>query len=198
MARKAIFLDRDGTINREVNYLNNVEQIKFFPDTIPALQKFKSLGFLNIIITNQSGIARGYFTDKELEDIHTEFKRMLKVNNENLIDDIFYSPFLKDGIIDKYMIDSEDRKPNTGMILKARIKHDIDLQESYLIGDSLTDMQCADKAGIKKILVSTGYGKDDLKKCKDNNIILEYYAEDLLDASRYIENSTYTKSKNIE
>lgn len=196
--KKAIFLDRDGTINREVNYLNNIDQIEFFPNTIPALQKFKRLGFLNIIITNQSGIARGLFTIKELEDIHTEFRRTLKVNNENLIDDIFYSPFLKDGRIDMYKIDSEDRKPNTGMIHKAKIKHEINLQESYLIGDSLTDMQCASKAGIKKILVGTGYGKSDLKKCKDDNIILEYYAEDLLDASKFIENSTLTKSKDIE
>lgn len=195
--RKAIFLDRDGTINEEVNFLNKIDQIKFFPDTIAALQKFKTLGFLNIIITNQSGLARGLFTDNDLKIIHDEFKRLLKVNNENLIDDIFYSPFHKEGKIEKYKVDSEDRKPRIGMILKAQTKYGIILEESFLIGDSLTDMKCAKNAGLKKILVGTGYGSDDFEKCKSENIDVEYYAKDLYDASKFIENFIIHKEKII-
>lgn len=184
---KAIFLDRDGTINTEVNYLDSKEKIQILPGTITALKKFKDLGFLNIIITNQSGIARGILTEEELQNIHDEFRVLLKNDGTHLIDDIFYSPYHIDGIIDGYNIDSDDRKPNTGMILKASSKYNIELPESYFIGDSFTDMKCAANAGLRKILVKTGYGKDDYKKCIDAKIDPDFFAEDLLDASVFIE-----------
>ena len=189
---KAIFLDRDGTINEEISYLKSPEEIKIFPNTLQALRKFKDLGFLNIIITNQSGIARGYFTEQDLQKIHVRLNELLKDNQDNLIDGIFYSPFHKEGIIEKYKRDSEDRKPETGMIRKAKQKHDIDLNESYFIGDSFTDMLCAKNAGLKKILVKTGYGENDLEKCSKENIEIDYYAKDLFDASEYI-NDVQTK-----
>ncbi len=116
---KAIFLDRDGTINEDVIYLKKTEDIKFFPNTIKALRNFKRSGFLNIIITNQSGIARGYFTEDDLDKIHSEFRKLLKDNDSELIDDIFYSPYHEEGIIEKYKRESEDRKPGTGMIRRA-------------------------------------------------------------------------------
>jgi D,D-heptose 1,7-bisphosphate phosphatase len=185
--RKAIFLDRDGTINEEVNYLKRVQDIKIFPNTLKALQKFKSLGFLNIIVTNQSGIARGYLSENDLNKIHKRFRILLRLNNEELIDDIFYSPYHIDGTVEEYKCESEDRKPNIGMISKATSKFEINLKESFLIGDSFTDMKCAENAGLKKILVKTGYGKTDYKKCKKENINIDYYAEDLFDASIYLE-----------
>lgn len=185
---KAIFLDRDGTLNEEVNYLKSTEDIRIFPNTVHALQNFKSLGFLNIIITNQSGIARGLFGEYELNNIHTEFRKILKHSDNELIDDIFYSPFHPEGIVEMFKADSIDRKPGIGMILKAKTKHDINLSESFLIGDSYSDMKCGENAGIKSILVRTGYGIRDEKKCLDENIILEYVANDILDASNYIRN----------
>lgn len=183
---KAIFLDRDGTINDEVNYLTKIEDINIFPNTVKALQIFKDLGFLNIIITNQSGIARGFLTESTLNNIHKEFRKLLSENNKELIDDIFYSPFHIDGIVGQYQLDHDDRKPAIGMILKAKSKHYINLSESFFIGDSLTDMQCAENAGLKMILVKTGYGKRDFEKCKTENIKIDYFAEDLYDASSYI------------
>ncbi len=185
--QKAIFLDRDGTINEEVSYLRRIEQIKIFPGTISALQKFKSLGFLNIIVTNQSGIARGFLTEEDLKNIHYEFKRLLNTNDEVLIDDILYSPFHIDGKIQIYKLDSQDRKPNTGMIRKAQLKHSINLKESFFIGDSFTDMKCAENAGLKKILVRTGCGENDFKKCVVENIEIDYFANDIYDASFFIE-----------
>jgi len=184
---RAIFLDRDGTINDDVNYLTKAEDIKIFPNTVKALQIFKGLGFLNIIVTNQSGIARGFLTENDLNNIHKEFRKLLNDHNKELIDDIFYSPYHIDGIVGQYKIDHEDRKPGTGMILKAKSKHDIDLSESFFIGDSFIDMQCAENAGLKKILVKTGwYGKRNFEKCKKENINIDYFAEDLYDASSYI------------
>jgi len=189
---KAIFLDRDGTINEEVNYLKKIEDIKIFPNTVKALQIFKNLGFLNIVITNQSGIARGFITEEDLEQIHEEFKRQINFNGNNiLIDDFFFSPFHQDGIIEKYKINSEDRKPGTGMIAKAIAKYNIDLKESYLIGDSFTDMKCAENAGLKKILVRTGYGRRDFEKCKDENSEPDYFADDLFDAAGFIQKNIY-------
>lgn len=186
---KAVFLDRDGTINEEVNYLRNIKDIRIYPGTTEALRKFKNLGFINIIITNQSGIARGFLTEEELITIHSEFKKILTAENQELIDDIFYSPFHKDGIVVQYSIDSPDRKPGTGMIMKARQKHNIDISKSFFIGDTFSDMKCAENSGLKKILVKTGYGKEELLKCIQEKISIDHIAEDLFDASEYIEKS---------
>lgn len=184
---KAIFLDRDGTLNKEVNYLRRIEDIKILPGVKEALIKFRQSGFLNIIITNQSGIARGYLTENDLKNIHSEFRKLLRNESEDLIDEIYYSPYHTDGIIEKYSIQSKDRKPETGMILKARERFNIDLKESYFIGDSFTDMQCAENAGLKKILVKTGYGETDYEKCRESDIKIDYYADDLSDAAMFVE-----------
>lgn len=192
---KAIFLDRDGTINKEVNYLKSADELEIFPGTIKALQKFKNLGFKNIIITNQSGIARGYLSEIDLEKIHNKLLELLNKDSGNLIDDIFHSPFHPDGIIEKYKSDSPDRKPGTGMIEKAMKKHSIELQESFIIGDSFTDMLCGKNAGLKKILVLTGYGKEALSKCREENIEIDYAAADLLDASLFIEKNFTGKKR---
>lgn len=185
---KAIFLDRDGTIIEEVNYLKRPEEIKIIPNAVKALQLFKTLGFLNIIITNQSGVARGFISESELNSIHSGLIQQLKEKDEDqeLIDDIFFSPFHPEGIIEKYKIVSEDRKPSIGLIRKAQSKHNIDLKESYFIGDSLTDMQCAGNAGLKKILVKTGYGNEDYEKCLKAEIKIDFYAVDLYDASMFV------------
>ncbi len=186
---RAIFLDRDGTINEEVNYLKSPEDISLYPNTLKALRNFKDSGFLNIIITNQSGIARGFFTEEDLNNIHSELKKLLTDKNGiELIDDIYYSPFHEDGIVEKYRQSSDLRKPNIGMIRKAEAKHIIDLKESYFIGDSFTDMLCAENAGLKKIMVETGYGKNDILKCKTEMIGIDYVAKDLYEASEFIKN----------
>lgn len=187
---KAIFLDRDGTLNKDINYLTKKEEIIIFPGVKKALKIFKKLGFLNIITTNQSVVAHGLLTLEELEDIHNEFKRLLTVNNECLIDDIFYSPYHIDGIVEEFRVESIYRKPATGMILEAQTKYNISLQESYLIGDSLKDMQCAENAGLKKILVLTGYGKQDLKECEERNIKIDYVAKNLLEAAKFVKKET--------
>jgi UDP-N-acetylmuramoyl-tripeptide--D-alanyl-D-alanine ligase len=184
--RKAIFLDRDGTINEEVNYLKRSEDIRFYPNTIKALRNFKNSEFLNIIITNQSGIARGYLTEDGLKEIHSEFRKLLTDEGGELIDDIYYSPYHTDGTIEIYKKESEDRKPGIGMIRKSILKHNIDISESYFIGDSYTDMLCAKNAGLKMILVQTGYGRRDIERFTKDNIEIEFVAKDLYHASLYI------------
>ena len=184
---KAVFLDRDGTINEEVDYLKHHDELNIFPYAIEALKILKDLGFKNIIITNQSGIARGFFTEEDLKLIH---EKLLSITNREtgLIDEIYYSPFHIDGTIEKYKVESDLRKPRIGMILKARKEHSIDLNSSFFIGDTYTDMVTAQNAGLKKILVLTGYGARDLQKCLDENLQIDFIAKDLLDASNHIKN----------
>lgn len=183
---KAIFLDRDGTINYDVGYLSQIKDISIFDGVIPSLKSFKEAGFLNLIITNQSGIARGFFNKSDLFILHDEFKRLLTVNDLQLIDDIFYSPFHIEGKIPEFTKNCNSRKPGTGMIDEAVIKYNIDLSKSYFIGDSIVDMQCADYAGLKKILVKTGYGLNTIEKCKEINIRIDFIAEGIAEASGYI------------
>lgn len=184
--QRAIFLDRDGTINKEVNYLVKIEDLEIIPGVKKALTVFKELGFLNIIITNQSAVARGFLSEDKLIEIHNELKRFLTRDGESLIDDIFYSPYHIEGKIEKYKMESHDRKPNIGLILKAKAKYNIDIDKSFLIGDAYTDMKCAENSNMKRILVLTGYGNEELIKCKEDGIEIDYIAKDLLKASEFI------------
>lgn len=183
---KAVFLDRDGTINSEVGYLSRTGQIQILEGVTGALQLFKEHGFLNIIITNQSGIARGYFTEEQLSEIHIEFMNLLRIDGKPLIDGIYYSPYHADGTVQEYKKDSSCRKPGTGMIEEAVKKHGIDLNKSFLIGDSMADMQCAENAGIRKILVLTGYGKKTAEECAKTGIEPDFTAENIEKAAHYI------------
>lgn len=189
---KAIFLDRDGTVNEEVDYLTKKDDIKIIDGTIEALNIFRNLGFLNIIITNQSAIARGLLTIQELESIHGEFLKLLRKGEKDLIDDIFFSPYHSEGIIPEFKKNDIDRKPGTGMIEKAKNKYKIDLKSSFLIGDSLSDIKCGLNAGLKTILVLTGYGKKTSEECKTQNIDLYFTADNLLDAAYFIKNNPLT------
>lgn len=183
---KAVFLDRDGTLNFDVGYLSKIEDIYIFEGVVESLKKLKDSGYLNIIITNQSGVARGLFTLSNLKTIHEKFLNLLSYEGECLIDDIFFSPYHKDGTIEEFKKESICRKPDTGMIDKAVSKYDIDLSKSFFIGDSLVDMQCAVNAGLKKILVKTGYGIKTFKDIKDSGLKVEYVAQNFKEAADYI------------
>lgn len=189
-------MDRDGTILCEIEgdspetlgYLTSVKQVKLIEGAADALSLSSSIGFKNIIITNQSAIARGMLTETELNEIHNKMKELLKEQNPAaVVDDLFYSPYFKDGSIEKYSIESPTRKPDIGMIIEAQKKHDIDLNSSYMIGDSYTDMKCGINAGIRNLLVLTGYGKIAYKKCLDENLKIDFIASNLLEAVQHIQ-----------
>lgn len=155
---KAIFLDRDGVINEEVSHLSDPDNFIFIKGSFEALKIIKDLGYLLIVITNQAGIARGLFNEETLSKIHEKMKRILNENNI-LIDDIFYCPHHPDftGLCDC-------RKPKPGMIFSAREKYNINLNESYMVGDTLGDIETGFNAKCKTILVMTGYGKEEKRK----------------------------------
>jgi len=155
MAIKTIFLDRDGVINKEVSYLHKIDDFKFIDGIFDACLYFQKLSFEIIIITNQSGIARGYFTKDEYQLI-TEWMLERFINKGIKILDIFHCPHGPDSIC-------ECRKPQPGMFLKAKSKHDIDMSKSWMIGDTEADIGAANSAGIQNtILVRSGHVIDEV------------------------------------
>jgi len=155
--KKAIFLDRDGVINKEVSYLSNPDDFEFIDGSVEALRILKQKHFLLIVITNQAGIARGFFTEETLKLIHNKMIRILKQNKVEL-NDIYYCPHHPE-----FTGPCDCRKPNPGMILKAKLKYNIDLSNSYMVGDTLNDIETGKAARCKTVLVLTGYGKEEQK-----------------------------------
>lgn len=152
---KALFLDRDGVINIDMGYVFKKGEFKFIDGIFELVQNAKHKNYLVIVVTNQAGIGRGYYSENDfiilMEWVKNFFKR-----NGGAIDDVYFCPFHPIHGVGKYKKYSNMRKPNPGMILKASLEHNINLSESILLGDSITDIQAGKAAGIKKnILISS-------------------------------------------
>jgi D,D-heptose 1,7-bisphosphate phosphatase len=196
---KALFLDRDGTIIKQFPsaanpepekhaYITETNQVEMIDGSADAIARARRLGYKIIIATNQSAIARSWLTEEKFALINQRMYDMLKDENpEAVIDDLFYCPYYKEGAVKKYSIQNPCRKPDTGMIVEAKDKYNIDLEKSYLIGDSYTDVKCGLNAGTKTILVLTGYGKIAYKKCLDEKLKIDFIADNLLEAVKYLE-----------
>ncbi len=174
--KRAIFLDRDGVINKEVNHLSNPAQFEFIPGSIEALKILKQKGFLLIVITNQAGIARGLFSEEILGQIHNKMKGILNQNGI-ILDDIFYCPHHPD-----FTGACDCRKPKPGLILKAQRQYNIDLQTSYMVGDTLSDIETGHAANCKTVLVLTGYGLEERNKMFSTKP--DYVFENLLEFAK--------------
>jgi D-glycero-D-manno-heptose 1,7-bisphosphate phosphatase len=156
--KAAVFLDRDGTINEEMGYINHPSRFCVFPFVPEAICLLNKLDMLVVIITNQSGVARGYFTESLVIQIHNLLKNYLLEHNA-YFDAIYYCPHHPVEGKGKYKKDCECRKPKPGMVLRAVKELNIDLRRSYLIGDRYKDIEFADKLNLKSGLVMTGYGR---------------------------------------
>ncbi|MBN1801156.1 MAG: D-glycero-beta-D-manno-heptose 1,7-bisphosphate 7-phosphatase [Candidatus Lokiarchaeota archaeon] len=176
--KRAVFLDRDGVINVEVNYLSNPDDFELIEGTAEALQILKQKKYLLIVITNQAGIARGYFSKNRLEEIHDKMRALFEESGV-LLDDIFYCPHHP-----HFTGECSCRKPKPGMILVAQQKFDINLQESYMIGDTLKDIKTGKNAGCKTVLVLTGYGSKERDKI--DKIKPDYICKNLLEFAENI------------
>lgn len=155
--RKAVFLDRDGTINVEVEYLSRVEEFQFIPGAPLALKRLKDAGFLLVVVTNQSGIARGYYDEADLERVHRHMHEELESFGVE-IDACYFCPHHPSHGVGQYRQECSCRKPLPGMLLSAARELDIDLAASYMVGDKLADVEAGLKAGCAPLLVLTGYG----------------------------------------
>ena len=179
--QRAIFLDRDGTMNVSKGFISNADDLELIPGTIEAIKAINKSGALAIVITNQPVIARGECSFEELHNIHNKLKTLLGEKGA-FVDDIFYCPHHPDkgfeGEVPELKFDCECRKPKTGMIDEAVKKYNIDLSKSYMVGDSTMDLELARNAGVKSVLVDTGFAGNDGKY--DRSCDIE--AKDLLDA----------------
>lgn len=179
--QRAIFLDRDGTMNVSKGFISNADDLELIPGTIEAIKAINKSGALAIVITNQPVIARGECSFEELHNIHNKLKTLLGEKGA-FVDDIFYCPHHPDkgfeGEVPELKFDCECRKPKTGMIDEAVDKYNIDLSKSYMVGDSTMDLELARNAGVKSVLVDTGFAGNDGKY--DRSCDIE--AKDLLDA----------------
>jgi D-glycero-D-manno-heptose 1,7-bisphosphate phosphatase len=157
-ARRAVFLDRDGTINVEKEYLHRVEDFEFIPVAPQAVRLLNDAGFLVIVVTNQSGIARGYYDETALEMLHGHMEREL-ARFGAAVDACYFCPHHPQHGIGDYRQECACRKPLPGMLHQAAADLGIDLSASYIIGDKLADVEAGLKAGCRPLLVRTGYGR---------------------------------------
>ncbi|MFB0555014.1 MAG: D-glycero-beta-D-manno-heptose 1,7-bisphosphate 7-phosphatase [Phycisphaerae bacterium] len=152
MSDKAIFLDRDDTLIEDPGYINSPEQVKLLDGVAEALIELKALGYKLVVVTNQSAVARGIVTEKVLGAIHNRLEQLLAEKNA-FLDRIYYCPYHPDGIVAKYRKESDFRKPKPGMLLKAAEEMNINLGQSWCIGNSISDMEAGLRAGCKTILI---------------------------------------------
>jgi len=153
MSNKAIFLDRDGTLIEDPGYLNHPDQVKLLEGVAEALIELRAMGYMLIVVSNQSAVARGVVSEKVLGEIHNRLRQLLTERGAYL-DQIYYCPYHPDGVIPKYRKESDWRKPNPGMLLAAADEMDIDLSQSWSIGDSSRDVEAGLRAGCKTILIT--------------------------------------------
>ncbi|MHC4243513.1 MAG: D-glycero-alpha-D-manno-heptose-1,7-bisphosphate 7-phosphatase [Planctomycetota bacterium] len=162
MSDKAIFLDRDDTLIEDPGYISSPEQVKLLTGVPRALIELKALGYKLVVITNQSAVARGIVTEKGLGEIHKRLERLLAEKNA-FFDRIYYCPYHPEGAVKKYRQESELRKPNPGMLLKAAEEMDLDLDQSWCVGNSSSDIEAGLRAGCKTILIDLPSRRQQLK-----------------------------------
>lgn len=144
----AVFLDRDGTLMRDVDYCGDPKKVEVFPGAAEALRRLKADGYKLVVITNQSGVGRGYFTEEDYRKVEAQFVRQL---GDGLLDGSYHCP-------DMPGTNSMRRKPAPGMVLEAERDHHLDLSRSWFVGDKASDIECGRNAGVRTILMQTGYG----------------------------------------
>jgi len=183
MSNCAVFLDRDGTINEDPGYLGDPSDVRLFPGAAKALSNLKSrLNCKLIVISNQSGIARGLITKQMVESVNEKINELL-LAEQTSIDAFYYCPYHPD-------FNSEEecncRKPSPKLIYEAAKDFQIDLTKSYFVGDSSSDIVCGFNAGLKTVLVKTGYGKESISILQNQNKIPTFVAKNLQQACRAI------------
>ena len=180
MRRRAVFLDRDGTLNVEVNYLHRVADFVLIPGAAQAIKLLNGAGYLTAVVTNQAGIARGFFDVEAVRVLHHHLAAELAAAGARM-DGVYLCPHHPD-----FTGPCGCRKPQPGMLRQAAMEHDIDLNRSWLVGDTLSDIAAGQAAGCRTILVRTGYGAHIEAKLSADTARPEVVLDDVLAAVRYI------------
>lgn len=154
-ARPALFLDRDGVINVDRNYVYRVEDFEWVEGAVEAIKAFNTRGWWVFVVTNQSGIARGFYSEDQMQNLHVWLGAQLKARGAR-IDRIYHCPYHEDGTVERYRRDSYDRKPKPGMLLQAMTDFPVIRESSFMIGDKQADLEAAKAAGISGFLFTGG------------------------------------------
>ena len=183
MPNFGVFLDRDGTLNEDPGYLGDPELLILYPETGKALSVLKNeLNFKLIVISNQSGIARGLITKEKVDAVNSKLNELLLKDNVQ-IDAFYYCPHHPDFSTEE---ECSCRKPSPELVLRSAIDFNIDLSKSYFVGDTVSDIECGLNANLKTILVKTGYGEESFSILQKLNKIPTFVAENIFDASKFI------------
>jgi D-glycero-D-manno-heptose 1,7-bisphosphate phosphatase len=158
MKRPAVFIDRDGTISEEVGYINHPSRFRLFPYTAAAIKLLNDQGWLAVVITNQAGVARGYFTESMIETVHDNLLRELREKGAR-VDAIYYCAHHPSVGEPPYRQECDCRKPKPGLVIRASKELGIALKQSWMIGDRYGDIELARNAGVRSALVLSGYGR---------------------------------------
>lgn len=150
-----VFFDRDGVLNEDVDYAFRIDQIVWVQGAFAAVRRLNQLGYRVVVVTNQSGVGRGFYTEEDVRVLHVEMNRIMAENGAR-IDAFYYAPHHPQATVPAYCVDHEDRKPRPGMLLKAMKAFPTQMQRSFLIGDRATDLEAAKAAGVAGFLFKGG------------------------------------------
>ncbi len=167
--RPAVFLDRDGVLTEERSYITSVDNLRIFPYVAECIKQIHQRGYLAVVITNQSGVARGLLTEDALREMNAYLM------GQTGVDAVFYCPHHPEGKVSRYAKACQCRKPETGLFEKACREHDIDMTNSYMVGDRASDILAGQRAGLKTVLLESGYGTKGLER----EVKPDYVFEDL-------------------
>ncbi len=184
--RPAVFLDRDGTINEQMGYINHIDRFHLLPRAAQAIRLLNEQGIPVVVVTNQSGLARGYFPESLLSAVHKKMAEELAAAGAH-VDGIYICPHHPEAREERFRVACACRKPQNGLFLQAARELDLDLSRSYVVGDRWSDLKAARSCQARGVLVLTGYGKGDYEYIGPTQEIQpDFVAEDLLGAVKWI------------
>ncbi len=184
--RPAVFLDRDGTINEQMGYINHISRFHMLAGAAEAIARLNKAQVPVVVVTNQSGLARGYFPEELLTRVHEKMERELAEAGAH-IDGLYICPHHPEAREERFRVNCNCRKPKTGLLEQAARDLQLDLENSFMVGDRWSDLRCASRVGAVPVLVLTGYGRGDLKYIGPGQDLQPHYtAEDLPEAVDWI------------
>lgn len=178
----AVFLDRDGTINEQMGYINHISRFQLLPGAASAIARLNSHNIPVVVITNQSGLARGYFPEELLTAVHEQMKKELAEEGAH-IDGLYVCPHHPEAKEERFRRDCSCRKPKTGLLEQAAEEMNLDLNHSFVVGDRWSDIRCGERVGATTILVLSGYGRGDLQYIGPTQEVKPAYVADDLTAA---------------
>jgi D-glycero-D-manno-heptose 1,7-bisphosphate phosphatase len=184
--KPAVFLDRDGTLNVEVGYIRDLNDLNLIEGAAEAVRRLNEAQVAAILVTNQSGAARGYYQEQHIRDLNSRLSRLLEEEGA-FLDDVYYCPHLEEGSIEHLSVACHCRKPEIGMVEQAFREHpELDPARSFVVGDKATDVELAKNCGVKGVLVTTGYGQRVVAGQYQWPVEPDYQAASIVDAVDWI------------